>query len=183
VVYDINFTSLPSTESLKPKLENVETHFILSIEHLERLMKEGYDFDFYSDLDIDKNMLNNGAILVGVFVNKEMAYRGWLALNKESAYMLAPYLSKIEFVDQSISEKSATNPEYQGKGIFTFAFAQKCAYAQQSGKPKLQGSVDKGNLAVHKVMEKLGGRIVYSGHHIRLLYLWDFYRLRPVTKQ
>jgi hypothetical protein len=169
-----------SPDVVTPRLQQLELMTIPDEISLEKAKREGYSFSFYTNLEADKTKFKHGAVLLGVFVNKEMAYKGWLAFSSEPAFSLAPYLNQIGYNNEIINEESAVNPKFRKMGVFQFVKAYVFSFSKPENKTKVMSSVAKNNVAARKTQEKLGAKITHSGSRIRILYLWDFYHLHKV---
>jgi len=179
VIYETDLTKIPDVDTTQTGIENVELRIISGEDHLSSLMKDGYDFSFYPNIKVDKYKFKLGARLVAVFVNRELVYKNWLALSKESAFALGPFLKNMDYADQAIGDSAETNPQYRGKGIFQYAIANNLTYAKRMGKSSLLTYVYVDNLISRKAQEKSGLNITHAGFHFRFLYLWDIYRVHP----
>lgn len=161
-----------------PNITNLELRIICNEDELESLVKDGYDFSFYTDIKVDRNRFRAGAHLITVFINKELAFKDWIALTRESAVKLGPFLKYIPYNGQAVGAAAETNPRYRCLGLFHYATANKIRHAMEMGKTRLLAYVESDNLASCKVQGKIGSVIAYTGFRIRLFYLWDVFYLR-----
>lgn len=179
VVYETDLTNISTSDIAVPQIENMELIIITSEDQLKKLQEKDYDFSFYPNLKVDKIRFKMGACLITIFINRDLAFKDWLALTRESVYKLGPFIKCLIYDGQAVGDAAETNPKYRGQGLFHYATANKIRYAHQMGKSKLLAFVESDNTASCKVQERIGSIVTHTGYRIRLLYLWDIFRIKP----
>ena len=74
-----------------------------------------------------------------------------------------------------------TIPKYQGKGIYTYVYSQIFQYLRKKGVSRAVFEIHKDNLIAQKAQARLGSAIFGEGHHLRLLYLFNFKWIKPMS--
>jgi hypothetical protein len=179
VIYENDGLSQPPDTS-GVKLQNIELLVISSSSQLVRLFQDGYKSSFYFNINAEREWLNNGALLFGAFLDKEMVHKSWVAASRESAQKLTPYIKTIGYSDEVMIDSSATNPRFFNKGIYQYVYAAIFYYAHNLGRNKVRFSSPENNAITQHVQKKLGSKIIYTGYRARILYFWEYWSLRPV---
>jgi hypothetical protein len=182
VITENDYSNMPQLSTLTPKVENLELQVISDESRLEALVKDGYDFSSYTYLEAERIFLKHGALLISAFINKELVYKGWLALSTEAALPIARYIGKIGCANGGVLGHVVVNAKYRGLGIGPYVTARCLIYAREAGKSSCIGLVFRNNPASRRNAQRLGNKVIYEGYLIRMLYLWQFYCLRTVTE-
>jgi hypothetical protein len=163
------------------KLNNLEIHIVKSIKELLYFKNNGYDFTYYTKLEIDKVWLDKDIKLVLVFKDKELLHKSWIAADIQPAMILAPYLKKTEYQENIlVIEQTSTNQDFRRQGIYHMVYTYIFNLAQSLNKQKVVYSAEASNKAVINAQNKLNAKIAYSGYHVRLFWLFDFYTVKRV---
>lgn len=100
IIYETHIERDSLPDIVHPRINNVELKFISSEKEVEELKNSGYSFGIYPCLKVDKARFKAGAQMTAVFVDRELAYRNWLGLTRESALKFGPFLKHLGYEEQ-----------------------------------------------------------------------------------
>lgn len=105
-----------------PKIDanNLTNKISTSKAELEKLIADGFTFKG-QDIDYLKYVLGKGAVGSFLFVGKELASLGWMAMNKEAKYAFDPKPYKVDFANNEMcSGGTWTHPKYRSLGLSSY---------------------------------------------------------------
>ena len=179
--------SLENTRNLKeadlmPQVDDLMFKIVTSSREADELEARGYEFRscFYS-FD-DRKALDNGAIASCVFVGKELASIGWMALSQQAADCLNEPPVKVDFSSgrDALVGTIWTNPKYRRMGIRVYRVFKLRQYLCDRGIATNRACVPKGNVAALASGAKIGDSIYGKGRLIKILW-WKSWREKRLT--
>ena len=178
-------TSDGNTEA-KPNVANLTFRVISTLEELDELIAE--DFNFYPylnmhfDFDISeiKNRINQGATLFCTFVGKEIASVLWLALTEEAKQEIDIVPYPIDFKAEACLGDGQTVPKYRRLGIYTYCVSQICQFAHNK-RLKLRFTIPHGIIAIFKVHTHVGSNSLGEISYWKFL-AWETWKEKPVRQ-
>ena len=139
---------------------------------------DGFD-DFRSDIISARQGLDKGAIAFCVFVERELAHIGWVAMNEEAQYTFDPLPFKVDFSNREACTGGAwTNPKYRGRGLMSYTFLKRIQFLRERGILILRCSVNKKNIAPQKLHARLGANMYAEASYLKVLR-WQLWKERP----
>jgi GNAT superfamily N-acetyltransferase len=159
-----------------PKIENYSLKIITTLREIDELIKGGFDFSLYPEIEDEKQRLSRGAILFCVFVEKDFAHRSWIAMSEENQRDIDPVPYAVDYQGEEVSVGYArTSPKYRGVGIYTYVYYQIYQFLKRKGISKVRFSINKDNIAPQKAQAKLGSEIIAEWRSLKLLW-WKFWK-------
>ena len=176
---------IPLNESMKfestPKIQNFVFEIITTGQRLNELVAQ--DFDFGVHIFGAEKMLNNGSIMLCVFVENELACIHWVATTQEAMNVQTKILYKVDFSNsEAYLGWVETNPQYRCLGLSMYVILEKFKFLKTVGKTTGKCIAEKGNLASQKMTIKAGGRCYGKGRYLKILW-WNFWKEKPVTRE
>ena len=163
-----------------PKIRDVSFKIVETTQRLDELSDEGFDLSL---LDVTQACyrLEKGAIAALVFVERELAYRGWLALTEEAKNTFNRYPYKVDFSNNEACRGDAwTNPKYRRQGIYSYAVYKREALLMDRGIKKMRGIMLTNNSVAQIGHDKVGGfGICAKAHYLRIFGL-QFWKETPI---
>jgi putative salt-induced outer membrane protein YdiY len=150
--------------SLKDK--SMESLIIFSKYDLYNLIESGYSLgEFQSLTDLTPKFFRS-QILFGIFVNKILVNISLLII-KDMIEFHPPL--KINFDDEAYIHYSITDPEYRGKGFYSYNLEKMSEFSAGIGKKKIKMAITKDNLYSLKAANNSGFKIIGEGKYLKIL--------------
>lgn len=184
-IYYIYEKTLNETNKIEfvPKIQNVTLKIIHTPSEVDTLIVEGFDFRSYSSLEDLKEGLSKGAILFGVFIERELAHTSWVAMSNTTAiYDLV--FQRMNYHNAGYIGPCNTNPVYRGLEIYPYVLSQICKFLKKKEKSKALINTSKSNLPSIRGIAKAKFKVCGEACYLKLI-LWEFWRLKKLkeTKQ
>jgi len=142
----------------KTSLQDFEEFIIRDKKELDELESRGYRFGFQKISN--KIALANGVIVHCVFVQKELAHIGRLALTKKGKKYVDGLSFNVDFKhNEAVTGGTWTNPKFRGKGLMTYGYYQRFEFLRNLGIKISRNAVDITNQASNKVHAKFEPKI------------------------
>ena len=140
----------------------------------------GYDFrKFFNDA---RNRLDRGAVAFCVFVDNEIAFIGWVAMNKEAKNTFDPAPYYVDFASsEACTGGTYTVQKYRGKGLMAYVSYKRFEYLRDKGITISRNAVTVDNVISQKVNSKFSPEIYAQARYIRILW-WTYWKEMPFTK-
>jgi GNAT superfamily N-acetyltransferase len=175
-LFENDLSNLPEN---KQKKDNWELIKMSSPVEVDELVAMGFNFDnyntFFRDISNLKETLKKGALLLGIFVDKQLAHTKWVALTEKAKqdFDAVPY--KVNFEGGEVCHGgSETFPQYRGQGLHSYALSQMYSLFKKEGYVLDRCATVKNNAITQHVHQKFGSRNSGEGILIRFL-LWSFW--------
>ena len=171
--YHLSASTLDDVQmSDEPQLRNFTLSMISSRLKYDTLISEGYDFKPWHYKFTRR--LSKGAIAQCIFVEKELVYMSWIAINREGQKSLGEPPVKVNFTDnETITGDFWTRPKYRGYGLAPYASGKRREFLKELGKTISKGAIRKDNVSSLKVREKRttkgNTRIYAEGRHLNIM--------------
>jgi hypothetical protein len=159
---------------ITPKINNLNFVVVRSTQQLEELALAGFEISMDKSETICR--LEKGAIAFLIFVDKELAFRGWSALTTQSkaTINLCPY--KVDFTNHEACIGGAwTNPKYRGKGLFTYEAYKRQQFLEEIGVQVTRCVVESNNSISQKVHARFNDVLYAKSRYFRIfgLQFWN----------
>ena len=161
-----------------PRIDDFSVNIICSNKEADELA-EATGFDFRRRFVKDKNRLDKGAIAFCVFVGKELAHIGWVALSEEAKKTIDPLPYKVDFANnEACTGGTLTIPEYRGKGLMVYGYYRRFQFLKEKGVVASRNAVSTSNIASQRAHAKFEPKIYAEARYLKLLW-WRFWKERP----
>ena len=153
---------------------------VTCLEEFDKLLIEGFDFSAYEmSIQQCKERISRRSVLFCVFVDNELAHGTWVSMDRQTHSEF--YHFPLNYEHEASLGGTMTIPKYQGKGIYTYVYSQIFQYLRKKGVSRAVFEIHKDNLIAQKAQARLGSAIFSEGHHLRLLYLFNFKWIKPMS--
>ena len=159
-----------------PRIRDYSFHIIESHAQAEKLAGEG--LNVYTGFKQAGRFLDTGAIAFCVFIGRDLAHIGWLALNEDAKSSFEPWPYPVDFPYQGCTGGTETKKEYEGNGLMTYVYYKRFEYLRQKGIFSVKNIVETSNTASNKVHSKFNP-LRKRGFYLRIGYWWQFWCEMP----
>jgi hypothetical protein len=167
---------LNGVEFEHPKIENFALKVIFAPEQIDKLLTDGFDLSYDSNMETFRERLFKGGILFYGFVEKKLIHINWIAMSKEANF--DPYPIKIDWQNEACLGPSNTIPRYRCRGINTFVYSKMFHILKEKGRQNAKFTTAKSNFAQRKSQAKIGSEIIGEARRIKILR-WEFWIEKP----
>jgi hypothetical protein len=162
-----------------PPLEDISPRIVSTISEAEQLEADG--FEFYSITANAREKLESGAIATCVFVGKELANLGWVAMTQEAKDSLKSPPFEIDFSSgECWSSHVWTKPKYRRTGLLVYADMKRRQFQLQQGVRVSKWAINKRNIPPQRLATRLSFQICGQGRYVRIL-CWKSWKEEPLT--
>lgn len=162
-----------------PPLEDISFRIVSTIREADELEADG--FEFYSVIYNARGKLESEAIATCVFVGKELANLGWVAMTQEAKDSFKQPPFKVDFSSGDCwSSQAWTKPKYRRTGLLVYADMKRRQFQLQQGVRVSKWAINKRNIPPQKFMTKLSRQICGQGRYLSILW-WKFWKEEPLT--
>ena len=160
-----------------PRIKDFEFKIVTHPTQLDELIEQGLCFPFdrirsdhrrenapelvEQELDFPLNRLRTeyrlkkGAIAFFIFVERELAAMGWVAMTRKAQASLFDYPYRVDFSKREACIGGAwTNPKFRSKNLHTYITYKRQEYLREQGIILARSIISVGNTASRKVHEK-----------------------------
>lgn len=169
-----HFRTLDETD-FRPKIDNFTLKIVSTNQEADRLEAEG--IEFHSSTHNSRQRLDKGAIAFCIFVGRELANIGWIAMTEQatSTHM------KVDFSNnEAHAEWAWTNPKYRRMGFEQYASFKRRQFVFSKGKTVFRSDIDKSNVAPQGSVGKFDSKYG-EGRYLKILWWksWKETYLKP----
>jgi hypothetical protein len=133
---------------------------------VDKLIKDGFDFGSFQDIDDIKSFLNQDAILFCIFFGKIWAHTSWASLKNNSS--IDPFFLNMQCQNAGYIGTCSTNPNYRGMGLYPFTLLKICEFFIIKRISTALISTDKNNVASIAGISKAGFFIHSEGYNLNI---------------
>jgi GNAT superfamily N-acetyltransferase len=161
-----------------PGIGNSSVKVVSSNDEADELEAQGFEVRSQAT-DVAKR-LDSGATAFCVFVGRELACIGWVALTQEAMNSLDEPPYKVHFADhESCTGRYWTSPKYRGKGLAPYASFNTIKFLHERGIQVNRTAMNTGNFSSVRATERAGFKAYGEGRYLRVLW-WKSWRERPL---
>jgi len=172
---DLQGTFRERTEAyVLPKIQNFTFKVVSTRQQADELEAEGLEFRSHA---VNANeRLDKGAVAFLVFIERDLASIGWVAMTQEVKDSLALPPFRIDFPNgEACGGDFWTNPKYRGMGLMSYSLFKRLEFLRESGKIRDRSTGHRRNIASRKAATKVGCKIYAEARYLRILS-WKFWR-------
>jgi hypothetical protein len=153
-----------------PSRREFTLHVVRTSQQADVLEADGYEFRSYQSKA--SKGLDIGAIAFCIFIQRELAHIGWIALTEEAKPYVDDWPFKVDFANkEACTGATLTIPKYRGCGFMKYGYYERFEFLRQMGVVKSRNSAGIYNTASHHVHAKFGPRIYAKARYLRILGL------------
>jgi RimJ/RimL family protein N-acetyltransferase len=167
---------------LRPRIQDFTFEIVPTTQRADELLARG--FRFRSSKGIERERLDKGAVAFCIFIGKELAHIGWVAMNEEARNSIARLPIRIDFSgNEAFLGGVWTNPKYRGMGLMTYSAQKRVQFLTEKGIIIVRNAIATGNIAPQKAIAKIGFNCYARARYLRFLWLtfWKEKRLMRVN--
>jgi GNAT superfamily N-acetyltransferase len=173
-LYEHTFVARDRSNFL-PRLESWELRVMTSNEDADRVAAEGFD-DYREAFVFAHRSLDAGAVAFCVYVEKELAHVGWLAVDAKGKSVVDKFPFHVAFEQgQACTGGTYTMPKYRGKGLMPYGYYERFEYLRARGFTSSRNSVAVDNVSSQKAHTKFNPTIYAIGRYRKFLW-WTSWR-------
>lgn len=162
-----------------PTIQGFTVHIVTSNEQADKLAADGFDPRSHSVYS--RGRLDKGAIALCIFVGRELAHIGWMAMSQEAKDTFDSLPYKVDFSHkEACTGATVTIPKYRGNGLMTYGYFKRFQYLWERGITISRNAVATNNIASQRVHAKFGPRIYARARYLKVLK-WKFWKETPIT--
>ncbi|MFC1968357.1 hypothetical protein ACFLVX_03070 [Chloroflexota bacterium] len=163
-----------------PRIQDLAFKIVYTNEQADELVGDGFKFR-YSD-GVPRDRLDKGAMALCIFIGRELAHIGWVAMNEEAKKSLDNFPLQVDFLRNEVYAGGVwTNPKYRRMGLQTYGAFKRCQFLRERGAIVLRGLVDTEGVASQIVTAKMSGKLIAEARYLRILW-WKSWKKKPLTQ-
>ena len=163
-----------------PRIEDFTFRIVSTTQEADELVANG--FEFRSSDGVRRERLDRGAIALCVFIGRELAYIGWIAMNEEAQRSISDIPLQVDFSNsEAFSGGVWTNPKYRSRGLGTYGSFKRIQFLVEKGILKSKGVVTASNATSQRVAGRLGYNIYAEARYLKLLW-WKSWKEKAHTQ-
>lgn len=164
-----------------PDIQNLTLKIVSTNEQADELDREG--FEFRPQVINARKRLGKRAIAFCIFVGRELANIGWIALTKQAKDSLIELPFKVDFSNKEACTGGAmTAPKYRNTGLMRYNYFKRLEFLNENGRLKDRAAVAKSNIAAQMGVAKISDNInIYAEARFLKLLWWKLWWEKPLT--
>ncbi|MFC2039466.1 hypothetical protein ACFLST_01615 [Chloroflexota bacterium] len=163
-----NITRLNEADFM-PKIDNFTLKIVSTNHEADELEAKGLEFRSHDRIYRDR--LDKGAIAFCIFVGRDLAHVGWVAMNEQAQKAVLRLPLQIKFSnDEAFSGGSRTNRRYRGNGLHVYSTFKLTEYLCDKGRVVNRGAVQTSSIVSQKTFAKFGHRIYAEARYLKILW-------------
>ena len=162
-----------------PKIDHFDLKIVSTNQEADELEADG--LEFRSHVPHGRERLDKGAVAFCIFVGRELASIGWVAMTQKAKDSLNEPPYKVDFLNNEACVTAVwTNPEYRRMGLREYGAFKRHRFMLDHGVITRRIVIAKRNIAFHTGSAKAGSRAYAEGRYLRILW-WKSWRERPLS--
>jgi len=163
-----------------PRIERFSLRIISTNYEADELEVEGYEFR--SQIPGARERLEKGAIAFCIFVGRELANIGWIALSEEAMRTLHSLPHKVNFSgNESCTGASMTKPKYEGNRLMTYSLFKRWQFLNERGIKTDRAMVARNNTASLVGSTRLSPKVYAEARYLKIL-CWSSWTEKPLVE-
>jgi signal peptidase I len=166
-LYEHTIKERPETDFL-PAMQNYTLKIVATNQEADELAKNGFQ-DLRKHWRTARQGLEAGGIAFCVFVGRELAHIGWVAMSYKAKNTCDSLPYRVGFSSgEACTGGSWTWPKYRGKGLMKYIYFKRFQYLLEKGIKTSRNAVEVTNIASQKVHARFNPRIYARARYLRL---------------
>lgn len=164
-----------------PPLEDISYRIVSTNSEADEFEADG--FEFHSITANAREKLESGAIATCVFVGKELANLGWVAMTQEAKDSLKSPPFEIDFSSgECWSSHVWAKSKYRRTGLLVHSDMKRRQFQLQQGVRVSKWAINKRNIPPQRLATRLSFQICGQGRYLSILW-WNSWKEEPLTPQ
>lgn len=169
-----------SQANIIPKIQNFTLEIVHSNQQADELATRG--FEFRSADRRYRKWLDAGAVATCLFVGRELAHIGWIAMSQQAKNQVDVLPYKVDFANgEACVGWCWTNRKYRGMGLMPYAGTKRLQFLRERGFRISCSSITVDNIASQRATNKVIGEPYARVRYWHILW-WKFWKEIPLTK-
>ena len=115
-----------------PKIQDFTFKIVSTNQQADELATEG--IDFRSNFINARRGLDKGALAFCIFVERELAHIGWVAMTEEAKNTFDSLPYQVDFSNkEACTGGTVTIPKYGGKGLMVYGYFKRLQFLKERG--------------------------------------------------
>ncbi len=163
-----------------PRIRDFDFKIISTNQQADELTAEG--FESLSQDGIHRNRLDKGAIAFSIFISRELASIGWVAMSREALQSIIGLPFHVDFLNNNAySGGAVTNTKYKGMGLQTYSIIKRLQLQRERGFTAARTLTTKSNVASQRTIVKSGYNMYAEAHYLKIL-CWKTWKEKPLSR-
>lgn len=163
-----------------PNIQDYEDFILHDKQEFEELEAKGFKFGLFKKSTLVA--LSNEAIVVCIFIDKELAHFGRLALTEHSKPYVDHQPYKINFENgEACSGSIWTLRKFRGKGLTKYGTFRQFEYLRERGITTVRNSIERTNTASQRAQAKFNPKIYAEAEFRKFLFYFQSWKETPLT--
>lgn len=165
-----------------PQVDGLALKMITTNDQADELEADGYEFRSYPYFVNGGKALNAGAIAFCLFVKRELAAIGWVALSQQAMDSLNEPPIKLDFAGgESFVGSVWTSPKYRRMGFRRYRSFRIRQFLRDQGTVAILGyTTEKDAAAATRIATEAGRTIYARARYVRVLW-WESWNETPLS--
>ena len=177
-LYEYRFKEMNETDFV-PKIHDFTFKIVSTNQEADRLVPNGFEFRSFNS--VFRERLDKGAIAFCIFIGRELAHIGWVAMNEEARKSILTLPLRVNFSNnESFIGGIITMPKYQGKGLMAYGLLKRLQFLREKGVMVSRHIIAKNNVVSRTVVENSGYNRYGEARYLRILW-WKSWKENPLT--
>ncbi|MFC1979902.1 hypothetical protein ACFLVS_03450 [Chloroflexota bacterium] len=161
-----------------PRIQNFTLKTVSTNQQAGELIVDG--FNLSSDITRIRQGLEKGAIAFCIFVERELAHIGWVAMTEEARNNIDPLPYQVDFSNkEDCAGDVRTISKYQGKGLMTYGLYERSEFLRKKGVIISRFAVAVSNIASRTACAKFDPKIYAKARYLKILR-WQSWKETPL---
>jgi ribosomal protein S18 acetylase RimI-like enzyme len=155
-----------------PRIRNLTFHIVYTAQRLDELVSAGFDLA-HSNTET-RSMLEQGAVVGLLFVDRELASMEWAATSEQANRAINIYPLKINFSQKEAYASGVwTNPKFRRNGLHIYVYYKVYDHLRNAGIATIRSIVATDNIAAQKAHDRFAPqeKRYARAHYLRILGL------------
>jgi len=171
-------------KDFSPKTDHFEWKVVATNHEADDLEADGFEFRSYVYFFNARQALDKGATATCLFIDRELAHIGWVAMTSEAKDSLNEPLIGVNFSKkEGYSGGTWTNPKYRKLGLHRYGNLKRSLLLADKGATRLCGQIARQNTASLQTTIRFKPAMIYGeARYLKILW-WRWWREKPLPPQ
>lgn len=160
-----------------PRIRNLALKIVSTNQQADGLTADGLELR-----PTDRDKLDKGGIAFCIFVERELAHIGWVAMTEEAKKSLDELPYQVDFSNnEAITTRVWTKPKYRGMGLQVYSYFKRSQFLKERGIVAARAVIHTSNIASQTAYGKFGPNLLAKARYIKILG-WQFWKEKPLPR-